>query len=99
MNRRLLAALLVAGVVGLMMLSCNPSQQPANAQAGAKAQQWEYQVVYIEGQLTVAPGLDPKNWEKTASNATDFYNKLGADGWEYVGQTAPVFAVFKRPKR
>jgi hypothetical protein len=88
MNGRILGALFVAAVVCFPVLSCNTSQQPANGQPAAKALQWEYH-------------FEKGDWEPDSLTAG--FNKLGTDGWEYVGNINVPLArgayCFKRPKR
>jgi hypothetical protein len=87
MNGRILGALIVAAVVCFAVLSCSSPQQPANGQPAAKALQWEYHF---------------EKWDFAPDSLTAGFNKLGADGWEYVGSiNAGVRSAycFKRPKR
>lgn len=108
MNGRILGALLLGGVVCLAVLTCSPSHQPVNAQRGAKAQQWEYRVVFvIEApwpwqDVIRAEQFKPGEGAKVAAKVGELYNKLGAGGWEYVGPHSDSkygFVVFKRQKR
>jgi len=107
MNGKMLAAVIVGMVLGVMAASVRWSTR-AEGQGttvrGPKLPQWEYKVVY-----SGTSALDAQN----AEALTKQFGKLATDGWEYVGPivdrtfanrngyyagNAGVLVLFKRAK-
>jgi len=88
MNRSILGALLASVILCAAILWYSVPNQSVNAQPAAKAQQWEYK---FAGELK----------ELKAEKIEEQFNKLGSDGWEYVGDIGGrgELVFFKRPKR
>jgi hypothetical protein len=103
------AVLFASFLIGVTSLVADVSLsllfRPTVAQAQPKEQEtradgrWEYRVVYFKSVY----GLNDKTnaaSEENADKATEQFNKLGQDGWEFAGTLGVShYAVFKRPKR
>jgi hypothetical protein len=95
MKLRTTGGVFLAILVGTALLMVSRPQQQAAAQAPAKSQQWEYKVVDFRR------SIQGKDFGAMTSRLTDEFDKLGKDGWEYVGDGphAMGFSVFKRSTR
>jgi hypothetical protein len=81
-----------------LVLLCLP-QPKAAAQAGHPAKGWEYKLVTHELLAKHVDVLAPKDQREAAARETNLrFDKLGEDGWEFVGIYVGS-AVFKRPRR
>src|SRR5262249_53009052 len=99
MNVKLLAAVLVGLLAGLVLQGTREQPQ-AHAQVQVQRHtQWEYKI-------SPMPRLGNVTQQDFAEKLAKEYGTLGAEGWEYVGEAfagygqklAPYFAIFKRPK-
>jgi hypothetical protein len=53
---------------------------------GAMSKKYEYKLINITPLLTTG----------SQNNIESAFNKMGAEGWEYIGSTMLTFGVFKR---
>jgi hypothetical protein len=90
------AFVLLIAVVAFWLGLQGASRERAEAQVAGKGQQWEYKVVASKSVGASNEATDAKVAERWEA----YLNKLGQDGWEYVGGSpAPgLHVILKRPK-
>jgi hypothetical protein len=88
------SAVCLGAIGAFLVVSCGTRPEQAGGQPAAKGQQWEYKVLPFES----IEGKGKGDFER-AKKIELHSNKLGEDGWEYVGAIVDAYLVFKRPKK